>query len=178
MDRELPKFRYHPDPIGTEAFKKANEPQVCECCGKETEYYYRDPFFSIDDVKCLCPWCIADGSAANKFDGAFQDEYSCDEIDDDSKLDELIHRTPGYCGWQQEYWLAHCGDYCAFVGYVGMKELEDIGIADKLESIYRKDAAMFDIQDIRECMTNNGSMQGYLFKCLHCGKYQLYADCD
>ncbi|WP_295151672.1 CbrC family protein [uncultured Ruminococcus sp.] len=178
MEREFPKFRYHPDPISTEAFKKAEEPQVCECCGRKTEYVYEVPFFTSADVECICPWCIADGSAANKFDGAFQDEYSCDEIDDDSKLDELIHRTPGYCGWQQEYWLAHCGDYCAFVGYVGMKELEDIGIADKLESIYRQDAAMFDIQDIRECMTNNGSMQGYLFKCLHCGKYQLYADCD
>ncbi|WP_295109197.1 CbrC family protein [Ruminococcus sp.] len=34
---EFPKFKYHPDPIGTEAFKKADEPRVCQCCGKKTE---------------------------------------------------------------------------------------------------------------------------------------------
>ena len=39
------------------------------------------------------------------------------------KLDELIHRTPGYSGWQQEYWRAHCGDYCAYLGHVGAREL-------------------------------------------------------
>ena len=178
MDKDFPKFRYHPDPIGTGAFKKADKPQICECCGQKTGYVYESPFYSTEDVECLCPWCIADGSAAKKFDGEFQDAYSCEEIDDVSKLDELIHRTPGYCGWQQEVWLAHCNDYCAFVGYVGMAELEKMGLSDKLEDIYRKDEAMFDIGDIRECMTNGGSMQGYLFRCLHCGKYQLYADCD
>ena len=178
MEREFPKFRYHPDPIGTGAFEKADEVKVCECCGKETEYYYHSPFYSIDTVECLCPWCIADGSAAKKFDGEFQDAYSCEEIDDGSKLDELIHRTPGYRGWQQEVWLAHCNDYCAFVGYVGMEELEKMGLAESLEDIYRKDAAMFDIDVIRENMENESGLQGYLFRCLHCGKYQLYADCD
>jgi hypothetical protein len=178
MDKDFPKFRYHPDPIGTGAIKKTDTPQVCQCCGKDTEYVYSNPFYAVKRVECLCPWCIADGSAAKKFDGSFQDDYSVDEINAPEKLDELIHRTPGYCGWQQEYWLAHCGDYCAFIGYVGMAELEKMGLADKLEDIYRKDAAMFDIEDIRKCMMNGGSLQGYLFKCLVCGEYQLYADCD
>lgn len=178
MKRELPKFKYHPDPICTEAIKKVDEPQVCECCGKKTEYVYDGPFFAEDDVECLCPWCIADGSAAKKFDGSFKGIYSSEKLDDPNKVDELIHRTPCYCSWQHEVWLTHCNDYCAFVGYVGMDELEKMGLADRLEEIYRKDEARFDIEDIRECMTNNGSMQGYLFRCLHCGKYQLYADCD
>ncbi|XPE48877.1 CbrC family protein [Shigella flexneri] len=25
-------------------------------------------------------------------------------------LKELVECTPGYHGWQQEFWLAHCGD--------------------------------------------------------------------
>ena len=178
MDKDFPKFRYHPDPIGTGAFKRSETPGRCQCCGRITEYEYDGPIFTEEDVEDLCPWCIADGTAARKYDCTFQDDYSVDDVNDPEKLDELIHRTPGYCGWQQEVWLAHCNDYCAFVGYVGMTELEKMGLSDKLEDIYRKDEAMFDIGDIRECMTNGGSMQGYLFRCLHCGKYQLYADCD
>jgi len=65
-------------------------------------------------------------------------------------------------GWQQEYWIAHCDDYCAFVGYVGWKELVEMGIDNEM----------------KECMYNEGSMQGYLFKCLHCGEHFLYVDCD
>ena len=178
MERELPKFRYHPDPIGTGAFKKADTPGRCECCGNITEYEYDGPFYSEHDVEDICPWCIADGSAAKKYDGEFQDTASCDEVNDSDKTDELIRRTPCYVGRQQEYWLAHCGDYCAFIGYVGMKALEDMGLADKLEDIYRKDVSMFDIEVIRENMINGGGLQGYLFRCLKCGKYQLYAGCD
>ncbi|EGM59721.1 hypothetical protein SFJ1713_4195 [Shigella flexneri SFJ17B] len=79
--------------------------------------------------------CIADGSAAEKFAGSFQDdasiegvEFEYDEEDEfagikntypDEMLKELVERTPGYHGWQQEFWLAHCGDFCAFIGYVG-----------------------------------------------------------
>lgn len=35
----------------------------------------------------------------------------------------LLHRTPGYSGYQQKVWLSHCGDFCAFTGYVGWKEI-------------------------------------------------------
>ena len=27
-------------------------------------------------------------------------------------------------------------------------------------------------------MQNGGGLQGYLFQCLHCGKYLLWMDCD
>lgn len=73
-----------------------------------------------------------------KFDGEFQDVANVDSVSDSQKLDELIHRTPGYCGWQQEYWIAHCDDYCAFVGYVGCvgwKELVEMGIDNEIEKI-------------------------------------------
>ena len=46
-------------------------------------------------------------------------DFSVDDgVDDPEKLYELIHRTPSYSGWQQEYWRAHCGDYCAFLANV------------------------------------------------------------
>ena len=116
--------------------------------------------------------------AASKFDGEFQDPESTDRVSDPDKLDELIHRTPGYFGWQQEYWIAHCDDYCAFVGYVGWKELVDMGIDGEIEKNYDQNLNGFDIKDVKECMYNEGGMQGYLFRCLHCGEHFLYVDCD
>ncbi len=106
---------------------------ICDCCGKITNIYYNTPFFSVDNIDYLCPVCIANGNAAKKFNGTFQDDYSVDEgVEDMNKLDELIHRTPGYCGWQQEYWRAHCGDYCAFLGYVGAAELKSLGVMEEV----------------------------------------------
>ena len=64
----LPHFRYHPDPLATEAFQELGEPVRCPCCGEETSVVYRGPFYTIDEVNGLCPDCIASGAAAEKFD--------------------------------------------------------------------------------------------------------------
>jgi len=145
----------------------------------KTTIWYELPFFTVcDDIECICPNCISSGAAASKFDGEFQDAASVDEVSDPSKLDELIHRTPGYCGWQQEYWLAHCDDYCAFVGYVGWDDLVKMGIDQQIEQNYNKELNFFELEDVKKIMCNGGGMQGYLFQCLHCGEYFLYVDCD
>ena len=128
------KFKYHPDPLKTGEFKN-DQIMVCDCCGKQTDVYYTGPFYSIDNVDYLCPECISSGEAAKKFDGSFQDSESVDEVSDPAKLDELVHRTPGYCGWQQEYWLAHCDDYCAFLGYPTWDDLEKMGIDKEIEEL-------------------------------------------
>ena len=59
----IPEFKYHPDPLGTGAFQQG-EARRCDCCGKQTEIWYEQPFYCEQDVECLCPQCIADGSAA------------------------------------------------------------------------------------------------------------------
>lgn len=176
--KKIPAFRYHPNPFETETFQELPQAKICECCGKQTVIKYRGPLYSVENVDCLCPECIADGRAAQKFDGEFQDECSVDEIEDPDgeKLNTLIHKTPGYNGWQQEYWRAHCNDYCAFIGYVGTEKLEDWGILDEV----LEDDIWDDEQKgmIRTYMKNGGSFQGYLFRCLHCKKYLLWTDCD
>lgn len=175
---KIPEFKYHPDPIKTGAFSQG-EYRKCDCCNESTNIWYSKPFYTAKDgIECLCPNCIANGMAASKFDGEFQNPESTDRVSDPDKLDELIHRTPGYCGWQQEYWIAHCDDYCAFVGYVGWKELVDMGIHGQIEKNYDQNLNGFDIKDVKECMYNEGGMQGYLFRCLHCGEHFLYVDCD
>ena len=85
-------------------------------------------------------------------------------MEDPARLDELIHRTPGYSGWQQEYWRAHCGDYCAYLGHVGARELRALGVLE-------------DVEMIQESV-NGGHLQCYLFQCLHCGKHLVWMDFD
>lgn len=69
---DLPRFRYHPNPIATGAVVPTEE--VCECCGKARGYKYNSVVYAEKEVECVCPWCIADGSAAQKLDGMFLDE--------------------------------------------------------------------------------------------------------
>lgn len=168
------RFKYHPDPLKTGAFLN-DRTVICACCGKKTDVYYTGPFYSTENADCLCPECIASGAAAEKFNGAFQDPDSTDEVNDPAKLDELIRRTPGYRGWQQEYWLAHCGDYCAFLGYPDWDELEKKGLAAEVEKTYRRDICGIDFEDAKEHIKSNGC---YLFRCLHCGKHFVYIDFD
>ena len=172
----LPAFRYHPNPLATGAFAESADGVVCDCCGKTTHIYYTVPFFAVEDIEYLCPECISSGEAARKYDGSFQDDYSLDDgVNDPEKLDELIHRTPGYCGWQQEYWRAHCGDYCAYLGYVGARELRALGVLEEV-----LDDPMWDEEQkemIRESV-NGGHLQCYLFRCLHCGKHLVWMDFD
>lgn len=172
----LPSFRYHPNPMETGAFQESQEGVICDCCGKITNIYYEAPFFAVDDVDYLCPACIASGKAAEKFDGSFQDDDCLDDgVEGADQLDELIHHTPGYCGWQQEYWRAHCGDFCAFLGYVGARELRALGVMDEV-----LDDPMWDDEqkEMIQNSVNGGSMQCYLFQCLHCGKHLLWLDFD
>lgn len=172
----LPVFRYHPYPMETGAFQESAEGVICDCCEQITHIFYEAPFFAVETIKHLCPDCIADGRAAKKFDGIFQDDSCVDEgVNDPDKLDELISRTPGYCGWQQGYWRAHCGDYCAFLGYVGAKELRALNLLEEV-----LDDSSWNNQEkemIQESM-NGGHLQCYLFQCLHCQKHLIWIDCD
>ena len=40
-------------------------------------------------------------------------------------------------------------DYCAFVGYVGWKELVDMGIDGQIEKNYDQNLNGFDIKDVK-----------------------------
>ncbi|MET8030770.1 CbrC family protein [Streptomyces avermitilis] len=92
MNAELPFFRYHPDPVATGSVRAGNEP--CDCCGRSTGWIYTAAFYTAKDVAgSVCPWCIADGSAAERFDAEFTDAYGLDGVPWEI-LREVTHRTP------------------------------------------------------------------------------------
>ncbi len=166
----LPQFKYNPNVYenGYVEFQKG----ICQCCGKEVDAYI-DVLYTTEDVDCICMFCVADGSAARKYNGDFIQD--ADPIDNESAKDELFHRTPGYLSWQGENWVACCNDYCEYIGPVGTKELEELGIADEF---FEEDGSYDGYEKAREYLVKNGSLCGYLFRCLHCGKYYLRVDAD
>ncbi len=167
----LPKFKYHPNlyQSGYVIFGHS----VCQCCDQEVDAYI-ETMYSKEDVDCICLECVASGKAAEKFGGCFV-QAAEDGVSDNEKTEELFRRTPGYECWQGEYWLTCCGDYCAYIGSVGIKELEKMGIADAVLTEYEQKAG-YSLE--REYLTKDGSLCGYLFRCLHCGRYHLGVDAD
>jgi uncharacterized protein CbrC (UPF0167 family) len=170
----LPQFKYNPNAVKLGIIKmgKTN----CPVCEKERPAFYNGSFYAVAEVEGICPWCIQDGSAAQKYDGAFLDAAACEPVEKKEYLMELITRTPGYTAWQQESWLSHCGDFCALKDYVGwteIKELKDELVAD-LDQI-KSDFGLTQ-DELETHLKNNGHMQGYLFQCIHCGKHRLAVD--
>ena len=109
---ELPKFTYFPDPIKVGSIEASEK--SCECCGEKRGYIYKGTMYCRDNVEALCPWCIHNGSAAEKFDGAFNNFGSEeDEVDEPCELAENVAveiscRTPGFATFQEEDWQMHC----------------------------------------------------------------------
>ena len=130
--------------------------------------------YSAKDVDCVCLSCIHDGSAAEKFDAEFV--QFAEAVSDPEKRDELFKRTPGYVSWQGENWLACCDDYCAYLGTVGIQELEKLGIKEEVLEDYAAQIPSYPIDVVEEYLYKDGDLCGYLFRCLHCGKYRLYVD--
>lgn len=66
MNKQLPYFKYHPDPIYTGVFEPLDE--KCDCCGEISHYVYTPSVYSTHDIDALCPWCIASGKVKEKRD--------------------------------------------------------------------------------------------------------------
>ncbi|EKQ57606.1 MAG: hypothetical protein A370_00738 [Clostridium sp. Maddingley MBC34-26] len=149
---------------------------TCQCCKKKNGCYL-EMMYCEEDIVCICPECVSSGKAAEKFNGTFIQDAEFDKVDSLEKIDELMKRTPGYISWQGEHWLACCNDFCQYIGEVGVDDLKKMGIAEQVISDYERDNPDSYYEDCMEYL-GNGIMQGYLFKCLECGKYRLWVDSD
>lgn len=186
----LPAFRFHPDAYATVFEDRTG---TCDACGHLRELRYTSSFYSVHRPGHLCPWCIADGTAARVFDGEFSDragvEGAADDPDvagshdthgtrvptDAREVLEVTTRTPSYVSWQQERWPSHCGRPCAFIADVGAD-----GLAPFLhEPDFAADVdagAGYGGELVRQWLTAGGDLAGYLFECLTCGAHRLHVD--
>jgi uncharacterized protein len=166
---QLPEFRYHPDPQATGSVAASD--QRCGRCGQARGFIYTGPVYAVEELdRCLCPWCIADGSAAEEFAAEFTDVgWGVPPEVPGAVLQEVSTRTPGFSGWQQEHWLYHCGDAAAFLRRVGWTELQSY--PDAIESLQND----HDSDSVR-ALDLDGEATAYLFRCRHCDRHIAYAD--
>lgn len=170
MEIALPTFVYHPDPVSTGSIVRATD--VCARCGEARGFIYSGPSYAVDEIEFICPWCIADGSAAREFNLVFG---TVDGAPGDvlrGVPDEIVRRTPGFAGWQQERWLFHCSDGAEFHGRVGYQDV--VGLPGVIESIVADGWR----RDVLPDMSADGELTGYLFRCRHCSAHLAYADCS
>ena len=178
-DEPFPDFPYHPDPQATGSVESSEA--HCVCCGHARGLIYTGPVYcardDLDDA--LCPWCIADGRAAARFDAEFTDIGS--GVPDDvppEVTDEVSTRTPGFSGWQQEHWLYHCGDAAAFLGRAGRQELEPH--PEALEALRAEqaevDAPPEEVTEYLAALDKDDQPTAYLFRCRRCSTHLAYSD--
>jgi uncharacterized protein CbrC (UPF0167 family) len=173
---DFPNFRYHPDPL--ESGSVVASELRCDVCGQERGYLYDGPVFAEASQVTVCPWCIADGSAATKFDATFVDAGPwCAELPD-NVVREVRQRTPGFSGWDTERWLTCHSDAMAFLGPCGAAELAEH--QEALEAL-EADALISgvsadEIDQYVASLDSAGSPTGYLFRCLECGRTLAYSD--
>ena len=173
---DLPAFKYHPDPVSTGAVVARQI--TCMCCGEARDHAYVGPAYSDEELDPLCPWCIADGSAAMQYDCEFTDVDDAPESVPQPVRNAVSTSTPGFSGLQQERWLFCCDDAAAFLGAAGKDDIAahpDAAEALRAESAGRGWDPPTTHRYLR-ALTKDGSPRAYLFRCLHCGKHLAYSD--
>lgn len=173
MSNDLPLFRYHPDPLATGAIE-ARQVQ-CACCGQVRGFVYVQPVYATSDLdEKLCPWCIADGSAAGKLGASFSDAHPLAQAGLAQEIvDEVSLRTPGFSSWQQEVWLAHCNDACEFRGDASVQDVDRASEATKADWRQHYGLSEKDWARATADYEPAGDNAFYKFACRHCGVVRL-----
>jgi len=179
---ELPAFRYYRNPLSDGTFK-VDPDTPCLGCSRIRGYVYTGPVnteknFILEEH--LCPWCIADGTAAKTFGATFNDVGMIDGDVPPEVMTEIEQRTPGFHTWQDWSWLGCCNDAGVFLGVLGSRELkrdfpdaisvvmehltEDYGLTGK------------DLKEFFDALTKDDMPTAYLFQCRHCHSYLACVD--
>ena len=178
---KIPFFQYHPNPISSGSLEERNI--TCICCGERRDHVYVGSVYAESDLEeKICPWCISSGLAHDKFGAEFTDIAGIGGYEPAVNVaaevrEEISYRTPGFNGWQQERWLVHCGDACAYLGPAGKNEIEAYSSLDLIHSL-QVDKGLGDEEflDYLEKISINNAPTAYVFRCRHCGQYAGYSD--
>jgi uncharacterized protein CbrC (UPF0167 family) len=178
MSEPFPFFRYHPNPLETGMVVERDT--TCACCEKSRGFVYVGHVYAIKEFdENICPWCIADGSAASKFDASFSDNYPLIKAGLPAAIVEEVHlKTPGYISWQQDSWLSHCNDACEFHGDASTNDISEVTSDTKTEWKREYNLDEQDWRDITDRYEPGGDPAFYKFICRHCKVVLLGWDCS
>jgi uncharacterized protein len=174
MSGTLPFFKYHPNPIETGRIKASDK--ICICCERAKGYIYTSPVYCKFDLdESICPWCITDGSAAEKFGASFNDCGDSSNIPQEI-VKEILERTPGYESWQGNIWIYHCNDGCEFHGDLSGQEAKNLDEKTIQNFCFENGLGEADRKEIIQYYEKGGNPAIYKFVCRHCGEIKLYTD--
>lgn len=176
----LPRFRYHPDPLGTGSVEPSKG--TCSRCGEARGFLYTEPLLAdTEPSPRICPWCLADGSARAELGAEFFDPEAVGgrgrwpEVPAAIR-EEIAYRTPGFSGWGDELWWTCCGDAGLFLGPAGRTELTRFG--PELELSLQREHGLTPEEwiHVRESLDREKGPTAYVFRCAHCDQLGGYVD--
>ncbi len=175
----LPGFHYHPDPIASGSIVESDA--QCRCCRKKRGFIYTAPVYSEDELDdAICPWCIADGAAHEKFDATFVDSEAFQDGIPDAVVEEICERTPGFNSWQSEQWPLCCGDAAAFLMPAGIQEIrkDHFELEGQLMGHVVQELKLSGSAATRfiDSLNRDSGPTVFLFQCLHCQRLRFYID--
>lgn len=178
MRSDFPFFKFHPNPFFTNTVILDRKTR-CVCCNNARGYIYTGHVYSGHDLDdSLCPWCIADGSAHEKFEAEFVDHIT-KQLPSDVEA-ELRFRTPSYRPWQSVYWLVCCGAPAEYWGTI-----DRLSIRQEWAEAQPLLRALINAQDdddrfiryMNDLDTELGA-GAYIFRCKKCRKLLAHTDFD
>jgi hypothetical protein len=128
----------------------------------------------------LCPWCIADGSAFDRYGATFVDSEAFDADASEAIVSVIMERTPGFNSWNNERWPSCCGEPAAYAGPIGYEELR--ASWPRLEGLLMSqivyDLGISGSGAVRllESLRRDASPTAFAFRCLHCEATPAYID--
>jgi uncharacterized protein CbrC (UPF0167 family) len=174
----FPQFKYHPNPLETGSITESDK--ECRSCNQKRGFIYAASVYSSQDLdNSICPWCIADGSAAAKLGASFVDDFNLFKTRiSEEIITEVAARTPGYISWQPECWETHCKDACEFHGDLAKHEMK--ALSQEAVEFFRSELDLNENEwiEFTRNYTPGGDPAIYKFVCRHCGKTIYNWDCS
>lgn len=174
MPDVLPAFSLHPNAALYGVIQQTTI--VCDVCGIDREWAYTGPFYSASKPKelSLCPWCIADGRAAQQYHGTFHDT-SFDDSASTNSITAVLTRTPGFPTMNPIFWPDHHGQCCVFLGDFIPEEQPKLLELESIREELRRIARELGLAE-ESLLQSSGSLYILLFQCSVCNTYRLSTD--
>ncbi len=177
MDQNLPVFRFMASPVVALQFEGSDA--VCDCCTRPAGLRYKGTIYGhAPDTHSVCPWCIADGTVADKWQASFNEVDPRSPCDASAKS-EVECRTPGFLTWQDLWIPVCCGMPTEFLGDAGWDELSGAwtGAVSSLLAEGCPGENESERSEFLRSLRAGGNPGAYVFRCLSCAALVGRWDC-